>query len=146
MFLVSLGYYMYTEASIPGNEGDVATLLSPQLNVTYPRCLSFYYHMYGSKMGTLNLYGNYGNVVQTKKFWSRHGNNGNRWTKAMITLPSGTYQIMFEAVRGAGYRSDMAIDDVSLETGPCYRTGNHHTFLITSIMKNEVVVFVLPFG
>ena len=49
---------MYTEASSPQEKDDVARLKSIVIPQTDPagNCLEFWYHMYGSGMGTLNLY------------------------------------------------------------------------------------------
>ncbi|CAE1328782.1 unnamed protein product [Acanthosepion pharaonis] len=47
------GYYMYTEAS-SGDYGDKTYLASPISNYS-PLSVSFWYHMYGSDMGTLNV-------------------------------------------------------------------------------------------
>ena len=62
---------MYIEVSgkQPGNN---ALLLSPQsASPTTDLCVEFWYNMYGTQTGTLNLYvksaGNKGNVVWTKQ-------------------------------------------------------------------------------
>jgi hypothetical protein len=50
------GHYMYTEASIPRRPGQKARLLTPQYPVVQsPQCLTFYYHMYGGNIGSLNV-------------------------------------------------------------------------------------------
>ena len=33
------------------------------------------------------------------------------------------FQVMFEAVRGAGFQSDIALDDIGLTDGPCGKFG-----------------------
>jgi hypothetical protein len=63
---------MYIEASAPRRRGDNARLLSPIYNKsTQPSCLKFWYNMYGSSMGTLNVYTVLGGVY--RKVWSRSG-------------------------------------------------------------------------
>ena len=52
---VPLGYYMYIEAT-GKSKGDKAQLLSPRYPKTTGRCLEFWYHMYGSDIGTLTVY------------------------------------------------------------------------------------------
>ena len=48
---------MYIEASAPRKTGDNAILLSPTFaGSAKPRCLNFWYHMYGKAIGTLNVY------------------------------------------------------------------------------------------
>lgn len=76
-----IGWYMYTEAS-NFQRGVAARLSSPTLyNIS---CVTFYYHMFGSQIGTFNVYqvveGNYTRVFQLK------GNQGNRWYKREIPL------------------------------------------------------------
>ena len=45
--------------------------------------MTFYYHMYGSTIGELNVYNN------GSKVWSRKGPQGNQWYKATVKLPFG---------------------------------------------------------
>lgn len=47
---------MYTESSAPRRRGDKAWLVSPVYPLTIGSCLQFYYHMYGTNIGTLNVY------------------------------------------------------------------------------------------
>ena len=70
---------MYTEAT-GQSEGDNAKL---QLVVPRGRstsCLTFYYHMYGSSMGTLNVFN--GNT----SIFTASGNHGNHWKKVARTV------------------------------------------------------------
>ena len=39
--------------------------------------------------------------------------------KATLLFKHIILQIRFEGVRGPGYRSDMAIDDIAVRSGPC---------------------------
>ena len=47
--------------------------------------------------------------------WSRKGNQGDRWFKAQIDVPTATYyqQLTFEGIVGKGDFGDQAIDDTS---------------------------------
>jgi hypothetical protein len=75
---------MYTEASAPHHSGQKAGLISPQAPAgTY--CLTFWYHMYGSQMGTLRVFARQGNNKGTP-IWSRASNQGNQWTVAQVTV------------------------------------------------------------
>ena len=70
---------MYIEAS-PQSYGDNA-----KLHLAVPRsnssaCLTFYYHMYGSSMGTLNVFN--GNVT----IFTMSGDQGNYWRKVARTM------------------------------------------------------------
>ena len=50
------GHYMFIETSAPRIRGDNALLLSPQHPASSGDvCVTFYYHMHGSTIGTLNL-------------------------------------------------------------------------------------------
>lgn len=50
------GYYMFIETSSPHLPGDTAVLLTPMFaGTTQPRCLTFWYHMLGSDIGSLNV-------------------------------------------------------------------------------------------
>ena len=73
--------------------GDFARTLSSLIPGTAGTCvtISFYYHMYGEDIGSLNLY-----VVQEpppyeydNPVWGLSGNQGNQWIKAEVnvTLP-----------------------------------------------------------
>ena len=81
------GNYLYVEASSPAQEGNKAWLLSDQFLATAGRCLSFWYHMYGASIGTLNVY-----IVdiddQSTLVWSRSGDQGNQWNEAKLMLES----------------------------------------------------------
>ncbi|MGH0143242.1 UNVERIFIED_CONTAM: hypothetical protein FKN15_078375 [Acipenser sinensis] len=123
------GYYMYIEASRPRVPGDKARLVSPLYNVTTkakgpyntPFCISFYYHMYGKHIGSLNV------LVRVKSIgaldtqvWTLSGNQGPNWQQANITInPRGPFQVVFEGVRGSSYEGDIAIDDIYVARGKC---------------------------
>jgi len=74
------GYYMYIETAYPREEGDKAILNSPKLQFSGSMCLKFYYHMYGSDIGTLNV------IINGNKVFRAVGDNGNRWLIAAIDL------------------------------------------------------------
>ncbi|KAM7173053.1 MAM domain-containing glycosylphosphatidylinositol anchor protein 1 [Macrochelys suwanniensis] len=118
------GYYMFIEASRPRVTGDKARLISPLYNITAKYfCVSFFYHMYGKHIGSLNLLVRSQNkrAIDTQ-VWSLSGNRGNDWQQAHVPINSpGPFQIIFEGVRGTSYEGDIAIDDVTLKTGDCPR-------------------------
>ncbi|KXJ21989.1 CUB and peptidase domain-containing protein 1 [Exaiptasia diaphana] len=108
------GYYMYAEASSPRRDMDVARLETSQ-KFSFDggnKCLKFMYHMYGKDMGFMDVY-----VGNDLVWWRGGGSMGNTWHSANIPvlISSGSYKIAFEAYRGYGYRSDIAIDEISLE-------------------------------
>ena len=80
---------MYTEASSPRSRGDNAKLQLAVPNTKSTCCLVFYYHMYGSNMGTLNVFS--GN----NKIFSKSGNQGNYWKKVVRTVRSADMVSIF---------------------------------------------------
>ncbi|KAL9953476.1 hypothetical protein ACROYT_G040898 [Oculina patagonica] len=105
------GMYLYTEAT-GWYTGANAKLQFAVPRSESPSCLMFFYHMYGSSMGTLNVYN--GNV----KIFSKSGDQGNVWKKVTATLHP-TNVITFEGIIGSSFRSDIAIDDVTVMEGNC---------------------------
>ena len=83
-----LGYYLYAETS-GILKGDQAQLVSLTFPATKGRCMTFWYHMYGSGMGDLNVYVN---INGTKhKVWTMSGDQGDEWKMARVTLVSKGY-------------------------------------------------------
>ncbi|XP_066292845.1 P-selectin-like [Branchiostoma lanceolatum] len=119
------GFYMYTEAS-SGFTGTTASLTLPTIPSDGQNCLRWFYHMYGSDMGTLNVY-----VSQPQYpdmlVWTRSRDQGNRWLSATtpVFTNARAFQVRFEGVRGSSFTSDMAIDDIDVESGPCSKTVLH---------------------
>ena len=76
---------MYTEASSPRKVGEVARLLSVDLLPTDPggNCFELWYHMWGSTMGTLNVYQNDGTETL---IWSNAVGKDDMWYVARKTL------------------------------------------------------------
>ena len=64
---------MYIEASSPRKPGEKAKLMLTVPDNGKQSCLSFYYHVYGSSAGTLNVYS--GN----RTIFNVSGNQGNNW-------------------------------------------------------------------
>ena len=73
------GIYFFIETS--QKQGDKAWLVS-QSFFNSRKCLTFYYHIYGNNIGSLNVYRKiYGNKYSV---WSKSGNQGNAWLKAQV--------------------------------------------------------------
>lgn len=80
------GYYMYIESSLITLRGQEGKLVSPNIGLNgQSKCFSFWYHMYGEQVATLNVYfkvnGKLGKPVFIKK-----GNQGNKWKFAQLTV------------------------------------------------------------
>ena len=71
---------MHIEASSPRVNGDKAKLELSLCGNGDEACLTFYYHMYGYTMGTLNVFSG------KKVVFSASGNKGNYWQKAERTI------------------------------------------------------------
>nr|XP_032642397.1 MAM domain-containing glycosylphosphatidylinositol anchor protein 2 [Chelonoidis abingdonii] len=126
------GFYMYIETSRPRLEGEKARLLSPVFSVAPKNpygvtntayCFSFYYHMYGQHIGSLNVYLRLkGQTTIENPVWSSSGNKGQHWNQARVNIhPTTSFQLIFEGIRGPGIEGDIAIDDVSIVEGECMK-------------------------
>ena len=113
--------YIETSSCCANSSGDNARLVSPTLSGDN-RNLSFYYHMYGGNIGTLNVdvsvNGSWQNAV-----WSISGqqqsSNGAAWTQANVDLSSysGNIRVRFRAVAAGGWQGDIAIDNIVITGG-----------------------------
>ena len=115
-------YYAYTESSSPNYPTKTAILEGPCFDLagTSDAELTFWYHMYGTAMGTLNVEVSEDCVAWTN-VWSLSGNQGNAWYEANVDLTAyagSTITIRFRGVTGSSYTSDMTIDDLSLTVTP----------------------------
>ena len=114
----STGKYIYSEAS-GGCTGAESQVISPcfDLTNTIQPEFSFWYHMDGIDMGILRV------DVLTEGAWVNNvitpifGNQGSSWQQQTVDLTNyrgKTVNIRFRVTTGADFRSDLAIDDVSL--------------------------------
>ncbi|MBT7144865.1 MAG: hypothetical protein HN894_16195, partial [Bacteroidetes bacterium] len=111
------GKYLYTESS--SCYYMTALLKSPSFNLNGSSTLSFWYHMYGYYMGSLYVYISTDGGSSYNQIWSKSGDQGNSWQQAIIDLSSysGSNCILrFQGVTGSSSSSDMAIDDILVET------------------------------
>ncbi|KAG8455239.1 hypothetical protein GDO86_001438 [Hymenochirus boettgeri] len=116
-----VGFYMYIEATNMVF-GQKARMISRRLrSIPGKQCLTFFYHMYGAGTGFLNVYlRKESHFIKDGLLWTRKGEQGITWLKAHIEYESEKqHQIIFEAIRGVSIRSDIAIDDIMFENGPC---------------------------
>ncbi|KFB46808.1 AGAP011974-PA-like protein [Anopheles sinensis] len=97
----------------------ISPLYEPELSIG--ACFQFYYHMYGETVGSLKVYVKpmTSDLYDLKPSLVLEGNQKNVWHEANIQIPkqSKRFQIVFEASIGMPYKSDIAIDDVSLLQG-----------------------------
>ena len=114
---------MYIETS-SRRQGDKARLLSPQMPKTSAKCLQFWYHMYGSSIGSLTVYKKTTSGVGTQ-IWTLSGNQGDEWLVAQKSVysPVRSFRLSFEGTVGSGNKGDIAIDDVVMFNGQCAYPG-----------------------
>mmetsp|Transcript_32222 Transcript_32222/g.41415 ORF Transcript_32222/g.41415 Transcript_32222/m.41415 type:complete len:299 (-) Transcript_32222:379-1275(-) len=81
--------------------------------------ISFYYSMYGTFMGTLNVETSI-DGSSWNQYWTKSGNQGTSWQLAEISLTSSENinYIRFAGTTGEYWDSDMAIDDFSYQIDP----------------------------
>ena len=113
------GWYMYTETSSPRQPGDTAILEGPcfDLGGASGADLAFWYHMYGSDIGSLDVEVSADCITWTN-VWTLSGNQGNSWLQANVDLSAYaglTITVQFVGTRGSAWAGDMAIDDISVD-------------------------------
>ncbi|KPP65329.1 nephronectin-like [Scleropages formosus] len=80
-------------------------------------CLSFRHKLEGHHVGMLQVFVGKGKQ-NSPAVWGRTGGKG--WRSTQITLwASGLESVMLKGDRGRGRSGEIAIDDISLRTGPC---------------------------
>ncbi|XP_030628082.1 MAM domain-containing glycosylphosphatidylinositol anchor protein 1 [Chanos chanos] len=138
------GYYMYIETSQARKKGDRARLLSPLYNVTVargptgstrlPYCISFYYHMNGRQIGTLNVLLRVNSIATVSSLvWTRSASQGPSWKKANVEIyPSGAFRVIFEGIREDSFEGHIAIADVAVTKGKCKQDSVSNTGLNTT--------------
>ena len=82
--------YIYTEASPPRKENDIARIaLSRTRSIS---CMKFFYHMYGEHINQLTLSIN--SPSQQGELWVKTGPQGSKWLEAKLTIVSSDkYQV-----------------------------------------------------
>ncbi|MEM9340248.1 MAG: T9SS type A sorting domain-containing protein, partial [Bacteroidota bacterium] len=116
-------FYMFLEASTNGSLGQIgsnatAILESPCIDLTSLTAANFVfnYHMFGTNMGTLRVEVSEDGTSWTQ-IWSESGNQGNSWFSTSLPLSSyigSTIKLRFRGTTGSSWRSDMAIDNISI--------------------------------
>ncbi|XP_067868075.1 apical endosomal glycoprotein-like isoform X2 [Heterodontus francisci] len=118
------GYYLFVGPSATNVSDPRARLTSIlQTASSANQCFSFWYHMYGPKIGTLSL-----KVQQQGQaeelLWTRTGTHGNQWRLGFQTIPPQIkhFKLIFEATQRNNI-GDIAIDDVTVVEGVCEAQG-----------------------
>ncbi|XP_078700026.1 uncharacterized protein LOC144926865 [Branchiostoma floridae x Branchiostoma belcheri] len=114
------GTYVYTEAT--GNDlGARALLYSTFVRPSdSTMCLTFWYHMYGSSMGTLNMYIEMDETLPSVPMWTKSGDQGDEWHMVELQIDVvAEYRVVFEGIIGTSFYSDIALDDITFVPGLC---------------------------
>ncbi|XP_064608040.1 MAM and LDL-receptor class A domain-containing protein 1-like [Liolophura sinensis] len=110
------GMYAYMEGSfIP--TGDYARLMSSLLKPG-ARCVDFYYHMYGADVGQLLVKVLEDGLERVELRLA--GDQGNAWFNRQLMVDAQKpYRIIFEAIRGSDFQSDIALDNIQIDLRRC---------------------------
>ncbi|XP_056333186.1 MAM and LDL-receptor class A domain-containing protein 1 isoform X2 [Danio aesculapii] len=121
----STGYYLFMDSSV-GKWGDTAMILSETFSPdSRGHCFTFWYHMSGQKVGTLNVYTNNRTTHRSgQKFgqivWVETGDQGDVWRRANIYVAHREhFWFIFEFLKGEGAKGSIALDDINIVPGPC---------------------------
>lgn len=108
------GNYVYVEATnFANNEAILLSRCFDIRNLNQPE-LSFYYHMEGLDMGSLEVDIILNGIPIQGIISPISGDQGNSWNLQTVDLTpfKGIVKILFKATVGNDYRSDIAIDDI----------------------------------
>nr|XP_054757011.1 MAM and LDL-receptor class A domain-containing protein 1-like [Lytechinus pictus] len=117
-----LGTFIFIETSSPRVSGETARFRSQAFSATPSggRCLRFWFHMFGTQIGALNVYVETVEGAVRQDVWSYGGNQGDRWNSGQLPIMSqDTYVVVFEGVVGVGFEGDIALDDISFIDSAC---------------------------
>ncbi|MEO9484265.1 MAG: S8 family serine peptidase [Ekhidna sp.] len=118
-------FYMFLEASTnssPGQIGNNATAILESncfdLSGATGATFSFQHHMYGTDVGSLTIQASNDGAVWTN-LWTLSGNQGNQWNAVDVDMNAyvgGDVKIRIVGTTGAGWSSDIAVDDLAVTT------------------------------
>ncbi|TKS79616.1 LDL-receptor class A domain-containing protein 2 Skeletal organic matrix MAM and [Collichthys lucidus] len=113
--------FIYIESSPPSVKGNLAQLKSPLLPPAGEKgyCFTFWHHMFGATVGSFRLLLQTTDPLKKTVVWQKSGNQGDEWLLVQIHVTvQNVHQLILEATVG-GEAGDIAIDDISLISGPC---------------------------
>lgn len=109
MFLEASGRPAGTNAYLESDCFDFSALTNPAID--------FDNHMYGTSMGSLELFISNDFGTTWTSLWSQSGDQGNQWNAVSLSLVAyagDTVQFRFVATIGSGFASDAAIDNINI--------------------------------
>ncbi len=113
--------YLYTEiddnACLGGKKAILRSNCIKVATDTASSCgMSFYWHLFGQHVYQLSLEISNNNGASWQTLWSKIGDHGNAWRKEYIDIQgfkNEVVQFRFVATSGTGFRSDLAIDNIT---------------------------------
>lgn len=114
-------WYAYTESSFPNYPMKSAHLLSPCIDLSGQTSIvmNFWYHMLGATMGTLAVEASNDGGSTWNTLFVRTGEQSKEWLPASVNLSAyagQTILVRFVGKTSTGFTSDMAIDDLSINS------------------------------
>lgn len=111
------GNFIYSQAD-ENQKGKVARLVSPVVySQSSAHCMTFWYHMSGSHVGTLRVKLRYQKPEEYDQLvWMVVGHQGDHWKEGRVLLHKSLklYQVIFEGEIGKGNLGGIAVDDISI--------------------------------
>lgn len=111
------GNFIYSQAD-ENQKGKVARLVSPVVySQSSAHCMTFWYHMSGSHVGTLRVKLHYQKPEEYDQLvWMVVGHQGDHWKEGRVLLHKSLklYQVIFEGEIGKGNLGGIAVDDISI--------------------------------
>jgi hypothetical protein len=118
LFVSDKGHFMYLSSIAKRVGGKMAVMRSQNFTISQEACFTFWYHMYGSTMGSLNVYLEVNG--HKNKTWNVTENQGDTWHRTALDIDTQeVFVIIFEGIHGNGIKSDIALDDIMLTPSTC---------------------------
>lgn len=112
--------YAFVEANDHLQQSAILESPCLDLRTESGTAMSFAYHMYGAETGQLACEVSTNDGLNWQPLWSQNGHQGTGWSLATVDLSAydgALIHLRFVATIGAGERSDMAIDGLSVGPG-----------------------------
>ncbi|RMZ95741.1 MAM and LDL-receptor class A domain-containing 1-like [Brachionus plicatilis] len=107
------GSYILCNGKSLKKDSDQCIMEHSLENISEIHILEFWYHQYGSQIGTLSLV-----INSSINVWSSVGRQRIAWTFAKVYLPTYTNKVEFRANRSihGRFSSDIGLDDISISS------------------------------
>ena len=109
-----MGQYIFITGHDLKIKDSIAVINSAAFSLHTSSNLTFWYSMNGVGIGKLVL-----SRLEGKKredLWERRGRQGRGWVRGFVTLHPGKMMLQFSATAMLPYSSDIALDDIQLDS------------------------------